>query len=480
MNSSNYWWGPNVPRHFVADANGDARADLVAITPNGDLWVAVSTGTSFAPTAVWAGATVFSAANGWFNTDFWPRVLAADVTGDGKVDVVGVANNGDLWIAESTGSAFKAPHNVAASAFATPAYFSRGAEPNYYQNRMWVGDVNGDGKSDIVGISTTSTISVSLATGSGDSAAFAPTAVWRATSVFNQGLDWFNITSKPRVWLADVTGDGARDFVGIANNGDVWVSESLPGSSSFAASHIAGASNLRTTSNASTNFFDVSSAGRVWVTDVTGDGKADVVAIAPAGVGDGDIWLERASASAGVASFTERVALRDSVFKSANGWFNGRDVFRTWVADVTGDGRADFVGVAFNGDVWVARSASEVASATAPVAARGTRDFFQPSIRTSSSIFNTTDWFLYSGLDKGGNVISADVTGDGAEDLLGFAIAVPATEGTVYWHMPVPTAVTGMTDLTKQQVDSGQPQTVAAHFSRSVDASTIVSGALRV
>jgi hypothetical protein len=471
---TDWWSGAMNRRIFVGDADGDARADLVGIASNGDVWVAVSTGTSFAPAAVWAAATVFSAANGWFDATYWDRIWLADVTGDGTLDLVGVANNGDLWIAESTGSAFAPTHLVASSAFATPAYFERA-----HQNRVFVGDVNGDGKADVVGIGAAASISVSLATGSGTSAAFAASTVWRTASIFNQASDWFNLSSQARVWLADVTGDGASDVVGIANNGDIWVSEAVPAASSFAASHIAGASHLRTTGDPATNFFATGTRSRIWLADVTGDGKVDIVAIAPPDVGDGDVWIERAAASVGVASFTERVALRDSVYKTGNGWFDLAHQPRVFVTDVTGDGRADLSGIANNGDVWVARSAAEVASSTAPAAARGTRDFFQPSERVGPSIYADAGGFLSAAGQA--HVFEADVTGDGVSDLVGISPgSLASADGNVHWRMALPATVRSMTEISPEMLDAGAPRSVTLEFSRALDPGTLSASSLRV
>ena len=469
------WWSTATNRRIlVGDASGDARADLVGIASDGAVWVAVSTGAAFEPAVVWAEATLFSVGNGWFDAAFWDRLWLADVTGDGTADLVGIANNGDLWIGESTGSSFNAPHLVASSVFATPAYFAR-----THQHRVWVGDVSGDGKADVVGINAAAAVSVGLATGSGASASFAASTVWRVASVFNQSLDWFNLTSQPRVWLADVTGDGAGDLVGVAINGDLWVSESVPASSIFAVSHLAGASNLRTTADAATNFFDPALRSRVWVADVTGDGKADVVAVAPPSVGDGDIWIERAGGSASVAAFTERIALRDSIYKTGFGWFATAQQSRVWVVDVTADGRADFVGIANNGDVWVARSTAEEASPTAPVPARGTRDFFQPSTRIGSSILSSPNAFLSPSSHP--HVFTADVTGDGASDLVGVSPgSVTSADGNVHWRMAVPAAVVQSSELTKEAIDSGLPVGVTVQLSRSIDPTTVTSDALRV
>jgi hypothetical protein len=467
------WWSTTThPRIYLADASGDGRADWIGIASNGDVWVARSTGTAFDAAALWRAATVFSVANGWWTTATHPRVWLADVTGDGRADVLGVANNGDLWVAESTGTTFNASHLVAASVFATPAFFGVAD-----QQRVFVGDANGDDKADVVGIRSTGEVHVARASGSGTSAGFASsTTAWLATSIFTSAAEWFETASRARVWLADVTGDGAGDLVGLAKNGDLWVAEALPASLAFAATHKAGTSRLRTTTDSTTSFLSLLHRPRVFLGDATGDGRTDLVGIAPAGIGDGDVWLEIATGSGTTASFTERVALRESVYRTSFGWFALTEQPRVWLADVTGDARADLVGLANNGDVWVARSAVELGSPGAPTP--GSRHFFQPSEWFGTSPFSSANGFLSTATQP--RVFPADVTGDGASDLVGIASgsgAVP--DGDVVWRMPVPAQVVSATQLTRQAVAAGGPMAIDVRLSRSVDPASFASDSLR-
>jgi hypothetical protein len=65
--------------------NGDHKADVVAFGKWGT-YVSLSAGTSFGPSALWRAA--FGTAQGWTSQNTYPR-WAADVTGDGRADVVG-------------------------------------------------------------------------------------------------------------------------------------------------------------------------------------------------------------------------------------------------------------------------------------------------------------------------------------------------------------------------------------------------------
>jgi hypothetical protein len=192
------WFAPGAEIGAVGDVNGDGKADIVAFTHNaaGDVYVALSTGSSFAGTAVkWHEH--FSI------TGEYPAL--GDVDGDGKDDIItftqGSAAAADVIVALSTGSSFGAPqkwHDL----FAVGAELPR------------VGDVNGDGKDDIVTFTCDANADVYAATSTGSS--FVGTTVkWN---------DFFCLAGE-FPYLADANGDGKDDILvftkGTAN--DVYV-----------------------------------------------------------------------------------------------------------------------------------------------------------------------------------------------------------------------------------------------------------------
>lgn len=474
-------------RVWVSDVTGDGLGDLVGIAQNGDVWVAPSQGDSFSAGRLWAPGTIFSTPSGWFDATYWDRVWLADVTGDGAADIVGVANNGDLWVSESTRSSFNAAHLVAGSVLSTPTFFERG-----HLQRVWLADVSGDGRADVVGIDGAGEIWVSVATGAAGTASFAPSALWSSFryggshgSIFSPAADWFNIDSQRRVWLADVTGDGTADVVGIDPSGRVWVSESTgtafadsqPISTLSLARAPSGASVFSTTSDPSTSWFSTSTQERVWIADVTGDGKADIVGVAPSGLGDGDVWIAK-NTGQGHADFDERVALNDSVFRTSLDWFLSGDQPRVWLADVSGDGRADLVGVAKNGDVWVSKAAVERTSTAAPYSVYGERAFFLPSERVGGSPI--TDAAGYFSTSTHSRVWLADVTGDGVKDLVAVSSGVAGGDGDILWKAALPPTVKRIAPLTKAMLNADTPVGVTVEFSRSMSPSTIGSATLQV
>src|SRR5207253_5242079 len=86
----------------LGDLNGDGRKDIVGFGNDG-VWVAYSTGTGFT-SPVYAVADM-GYNQGW-RVDEHPRYVA-DVNGDGRADVVGIGNDG-VWESVAKGSGLSA------------------------------------------------------------------------------------------------------------------------------------------------------------------------------------------------------------------------------------------------------------------------------------------------------------------------------------------------------------------------------------
>ena len=137
-------WNLSQSQMLPADFNGDGKEDVVGVYDHGDglfsMWTFRSDGTNFSvPTRAYNGCP-----NCW---DLGrSQMVPADVNGDGKDDVVGVYDYGGglirMWNYLSDGNEFY-----------TMEQSYRGCSGcwNLSQSRMLAADVNGDGKDDIVG-----------------------------------------------------------------------------------------------------------------------------------------------------------------------------------------------------------------------------------------------------------------------------------------------------------------------------------------
>ena len=184
----------------VGDVNGDGKADLVGFGLDG-VYVGLSDGTSFAPTASkWTGA--FDLAHGWTVQDFVRTV--GDVNGDGKADLVGFGLDG-VYVGLSDGTSFAPTASKWTGAFD----LAHGWTVQDFVRT--VGDVNGDGKADLVGFGLDG-----VYVGLSDGTSFAPTAS-KWTSAFDLAHGW---TVKDFVrTVGDVSGDGITDLGGFGSDG---------------------------------------------------------------------------------------------------------------------------------------------------------------------------------------------------------------------------------------------------------------------
>ncbi len=254
------WSSNNVFHRELADVNGDGRDDIVGFGTFGVSVALAQPGGTFG--AAMLASTNFNPANGWRSQDGFARTLA-DVNGDGFADIVGFGIAGTL-VALGTGTGSFGPATLAVANF--------GANQGWASNDRFhreVGDVNGDGRADIVGFGVAGTL-VSLGRADGTFAAplfalsnFGTNQGWSAQDVFARDL-------------ADVNGDGRDDIVGFGVAGSFVAYGQADGL--FSAPTLDLGEFGRDQGWTSDNVFHRELA------DVNGDGRADIVGFGQSGV----------------------------------------------------------------------------------------------------------------------------------------------------------------------------------------------------
>lgn len=325
--SAGGWSTENQYPRQVGDVNGDGLADIVGFASNG-VYVSLATGDGkFA--APWWEVANFGAspsANGWSSQDRYPRKLA-DVNGDGKADIVGFAESG-TYVALATSNGHFAPAKLAQINFGAGA--PGGGWTSFNQSPRELGDVNGDGKADIVAFGGIGTF---VALGQSDGTFGSPTKELSNFGYLPEANGWSSYDRYPRK-VADVNGDGKADIIGFAEAG-TYVSLAT-GNGHFGPAIFAQ------------NNFGAGAPGGGWssfnqspreVADVNADGRADIVAFG--GIGT-FVALGRSDGTF------------DSPFKQNNnfgylpeaGNWSTFDGMPRLLGDVTGDHRADIIGFA--------------------------------------------------------------------------------------------------------------------------------------
>jgi hypothetical protein len=250
----------------VGDVNGDGRADIVGF---GDTFVFVSfgntNGTFAAPIASFPGFT--KNVGGWTDNNNLPRLLA-DVNGDNRADIIGFGYT-DVYVSLSNGNGTFDPAIASSPGFTK----NRGGWIDNDNYPRVLGDVNGDGRADIVGFGETE---VYVSFGNTNGTFDAPIA---SLPGFTKNVGgWTDNNNLPRL-LADVNGDNRADIIGFGYT-HVYVSLSN-GNGTFGT---ATAYSIGLNKNVG-GWTDNNNYPRV-ADDVNNDGKADLI-----GFGESDVFV---------------------------------------------------------------------------------------------------------------------------------------------------------------------------------------------
>ena len=398
---------------YIGDVNGDGKADLIYVAQTAAedyVWVRLSNGdgTFSAP------IPSFTAIN---FTGYTAAV--ADVNGDGKADLVYTAqtlNDHYVWTQLSNGDGtFSAP---------IPSFYPI----DFVGYTQYIGDVNGDGKADLIYVAQTAAedyVWVRLSNGDGTFSAPIPSFT---------AINFTGYTAA----VADVNGDGKADLVYTAqtlNDHYVWTQLSN-GDGTFSAPI--------------PSFYPIDFVGYTqYIGDVNGDGKADLIYVAQTAAED-YVWV--------------RLSNGDGTFSAPMNTYTAIDFvgYSLMPGDISGDGKTDLIYVApttTEDYVWTQLATGPpsnlLSSVTSPLG--GATSFtYTPSSAWSNTdlplIVNTVSQMQVT--DGRGNTTTTSYTYDGGyyyapdRDFRGFAhvYAYQALSGT-----PGPSNYTSKTKTTFNQ-----------------------------
>jgi hypothetical protein len=379
---------------------GAVRAAVTAASPN-SLTVAVPSGATYAPVTVTVGGlTAFG--NIPFFTQFKhrahiglscfasridvpvgpsdPHFCVADLDGDGKPDVVFLQVGGPTGT--DTG-AFSALRNVSVAGGISVAPFAPQASfatPfNLVGAQMAIGDVDGDGKLDVILADRSGSLVIYRNNSSPGSLAFDLPAIFHLTGRFfpNDDVPWNGNTC---LGINDLDGDGKPDIL-IQGFNEVAVlrNTSMVGvidASSFAAPVVVEVN---------------SSAAGLAIADLDGDGKPDIA------VGDEFLLasIARNVSTVGNIAFEHPVEV-DLGAGSGNG--GGGDETSLLIADLNSDGKADIV---WAGNIVGVGQNHSLMPGPFPPDGSGILEHY---------------WYLSQG---SGSLAIVDLDGDGRPDILG-------------------------------------------------------------
>lgn len=196
--SKNFGWSVSNHVRKMGDINGDSKYDIIGFDDNG-VKVAKSNGTGF--------STAYYAFSFWGNLDGWNNTQhirdIGDFNGDGKTDIIGFWD-ASVKVRVSNGNNFVLVTPGHSDTWATEFCYNNGWRVDKHLIRL--GDMNGDGKTDIVGFKDDG-VYVGLSNGTSFDV-----SIWITNELcYNKG---WTLSSTKR-YLADVNGDGMDDIVGF-------------------------------------------------------------------------------------------------------------------------------------------------------------------------------------------------------------------------------------------------------------------------
>jgi len=347
------------------DVNGDGKPDLLARKTNGALVFFPGTGIIDASHSGFGAASLVG--NGW---DIYTDIIAAgDVTGDHKPDLLARRPDGTLWRYSGTGTI-----NSTNVGFGGGALVGIGW--NIFTQVVGVGDLTGDGWSDLVGIRPDGSLWLYRGSASG----YAP-----GTAVSVSGLSAGDLL----IAAGDANGDGRPDLLTRTASGALdFYAGTLPTVAGYGAAQAVGVGWQ--------SFSRVIGAG-----DINGDAKADMLTVRS----DGTLWCYPGRGISGGTNGSY-----GSPTQVGSTWTSFVDVIDA--GDVDHNGTNDLVAVRPDGTLWLYLSTGKVAAGQAA---------YLPGRLIGSG------WTVFT------KIIAGDFDGDGNRDILGIR-----GDGSLWFYSGIP------------------------------------------
>lgn len=198
-------WRLNKHLRFLADVTGNGLLDIVGFG-EAQVWVALNKGDGTFQQPKGVLQNLCFGAGGW-RVDKHPRFVA-DLTGDGKADLIGFGDFG-VHVAFNNGDGTFQPQRQVINDFCYNTGWRNDQHPRF------VADLTGNGCADIMGFGANGVV-VAINNGNGT---FQPAKLVLKQFGYNNG---WRVESHPR-FVADMTGNGRADIIGLGSQ-SVYVS----------------------------------------------------------------------------------------------------------------------------------------------------------------------------------------------------------------------------------------------------------------
>ncbi len=342
------------------------------------------------------------------------RVALGDMDGDGKLDIVAVANSsGSFAVFRNTSTS----GSITSGSFASSVPFltATGSSPV----DLALGDLNGDGKLDVAVINeASSTVSIYRNTGGSPGSINFAVRVDYATGPYPEGIAIGDLDgdSKPEMVI---TSEGSNSVIVYKNN-----STGTFTAGSFAASYF-------TTGNSP---FDVA------IGDLDGDGKPD---LSVTNYGDNTVSVLRNTGSSGSINFATNVDFA-----------TGSNPQAVAVGDIDGDGKAD---------IAVTNSGGNSLSVIRNISSSGAI--------TTGSFATKVDFTSYSSF-----LVIGDLDGDGKPELATTSSGINVMHNAPLFPITGTRAICSGTTTTLTDARSGGAWSSGSSGIATVNSSGVVTG----